>query len=63
MTVMGKAARAKLFNHGRGRKLSFLVTLVQKGQVASLAEAVDEAVSRYVEAKIGVDWPKQRRNT
>ena len=46
MTVMGKAARAKLSTTVAAENYTFLVTLVEKGQVASLAEAVDEAVAQ-----------------
>lgn len=41
---MGKAARAKLSTTVAAENYRFLVTLVEKGEAASLAEAVDEAV-------------------
>jgi hypothetical protein len=41
---MGKAARSKLSTTVAAENYQFLVTLVEKGEAASLAEAVDEAV-------------------
>jgi hypothetical protein len=44
MSGMGKAARSKLSTTVAAENYQFLVTLVEKGEAASLAEAVDEAV-------------------
>lgn len=46
ISVMGKAARSKLSTTLAAENYQFLVALVEKGEAASLAEAVDEAVAQ-----------------
>jgi CHAT domain-containing protein len=46
ISVMGKASRSKLSTTVAAENYQFLVALVEKGEAASLAEAVDEAVAQ-----------------
>jgi hypothetical protein len=46
MSDMAKAARTKLSTTVAPENYQFLIALVEKGEAASLAEAVDEAVAQ-----------------